>query len=225
MASQARSAFDKNSEDILRLLEIHEGAGGNARGRRYRLEVLNKSAIVLITAFWEAYCEDLASEAVEHLVKHAKSADNIPLELRKAIAKETEAAEHQLEVWKLADDGWRAYMTARLQKMKESRDRKLNTPKTEQIDALFFEALGIKKVSSSWSWKRMTVANASKKLNEFVELRGVIAHRGKNNKSVTKAQVTAYFEHVKRLAGKTGGRVNTFVWKSVGKPLWSRKSR
>jgi hypothetical protein len=34
--------------------------------------VLNKSAIVLLTAFWEAYCEDLAAEALNHVGDHRK---------------------------------------------------------------------------------------------------------------------------------------------------------
>ena len=81
MASQARAAFDKNAADIERLLEIHADLGGDQRGRRFRLEVLNKSAVVLITAFWEAYCEDLAAEALDHLIQHSKTAaqfGNVP---------------------------------------------------------------------------------------------------------------------------------------------------
>ena len=88
MVSEARKAFDKNAEDIERLLQLHAEKGGIGRGRRYELEVLNKSAIVLITSFWEAYCEDIAAEALEHLITHAKSADVLPKELRKRIAKE-----------------------------------------------------------------------------------------------------------------------------------------
>jgi len=67
MASQARIRFDKNCEDVERLLEVHRDLGGSGRGRRRRLEVLNKSAIVLLYAFWEAYCEDIAAEGLNHL--------------------------------------------------------------------------------------------------------------------------------------------------------------
>jgi hypothetical protein len=49
MASKARNAFDENMEDVARLLALHEGAGVNGPGRRYGLEVLNKSAVVLLT--------------------------------------------------------------------------------------------------------------------------------------------------------------------------------
>lgn len=83
MASQARSAFDQNAKDIKRLLSIHADIGGDSKGRRYGLEVLNKSSIVLITAFWEAYCEDIASEALQHLVTFSPSGLALPKELKK----------------------------------------------------------------------------------------------------------------------------------------------
>ena len=78
MSSNARKAFDRNAEDVDRLLEIHQNLGGDAQGRRFRLEVLNKSAIILITAFWEAYCEDIAAEALEHVINHVPTASELP---------------------------------------------------------------------------------------------------------------------------------------------------
>ena len=87
MASKARRAFDQSCDDVERLLEIHADLGGEAPGRRRRLEVLNRSAIVLVTALWEAYCEDIAAEALDHLVSQAQSADVLPVELRRQVAR------------------------------------------------------------------------------------------------------------------------------------------
>jgi hypothetical protein len=69
MPSQARAAFENNRKDVERLMEIHGDLAGDTPGRKHGVEVLNKSAIVLMCAIWEAYCEDLAAEAVEHLVR------------------------------------------------------------------------------------------------------------------------------------------------------------
>lgn len=66
----------------------------------------------------------------------------------------------------------------------------------------------------------MTISRAREKLDKFVTLRGAIAHRGRSLKSVTKAEVQDYFEFVKRLASKTGGRVNRHVANLTGKPMW-----
>ena len=104
VASTARKAFDANCQDVNRLLDVHGQIGGSGPGRRYGLEVLNKSAVVLVTAFWEAYCEDLATEALQHLVEKAETADKLPLELRKHVARELARDEHELAVWQLASN-------------------------------------------------------------------------------------------------------------------------
>ena len=54
-------------------------------------------------------------------------------------------------------------------------------------------------------------------------LRGTIAHRGADSKSVRRAQVTDYFDFVKKIAKKTGGIVNRHVIKITKKPLWKKK--
>lgn len=220
MASDARKAFDQSSADVERLLEIHQDLGGSAPGRRHRLEVLNKAAVVLITALWEAYCEDIAAEGLEHLVQHAPTANQLPVALQKQIAAELKKDVHDLSVWKLADDGWRDVLRGRLDALKDERNRRLNTPKSAQIDDLFDKALGIQHVSRQWNWKGMSAKEAGKKLDRYVELRGEIAHRGSAVSPVKKTAVTDYYSHVKRLVGKTGGRVGSVVGKSTGKKLW-----
>src|SRR5262249_4852832 len=141
------------------------------------------------TAYWEAYCEDIAAEALKHILKHAKSPDRLPKELQQRIAKEVKGAPHDLEVWKLAGSGWKLYLTNRLQTLQAQRNRKLNTPKADNIDELFLEALGISQISSSWSWTGMSTNNARRKLDEHVTLRGEIAHRGRHSRSVHKTKV------------------------------------
>lgn len=219
MASKARGNFDKNCEDVQRLLEIHTNLGGTGQGRRYQLEVLNKSAVVLICAIWEAYCEDLVAEAVAHIVKHA-DVDSLSDGIKKLIAKEIKDDKHELSAWDLAGDGWKGVMTKRLAKLQEQRNRKLNTPKANNIKEFFNEALGIKDITTSWRWKRMLVASAKRKLDKYVELRGAIAHRGTAGQSCTKDKVRDFLTHVTSLVGKTGGSVNSYVKKITDKKLW-----
>lgn len=220
MASNARVAFDKSAQDVQRLLEIHADVGGDAKGRRFGLEVLNKSAIVLITAVWEAYCEDIAAEALEHLIDHTPSASALPKELKKRIASDIKGGLNDIAMWNLADDGWKSLVAARLGAITAERNRRLNTPKSNQIDELFATAIGLVAVSDAWSWKNMSTTKAKTKLDNYVELRGAIAHRGAAATAVSKFQVEDYFSHVKRLASKTGGRVKTHVRNVTGKSLW-----
>jgi len=161
------------------------------------MEVLNKAAVVLITSFFEAYCEDLAAEALERLGKHSNSAEHLPKELQKRVAKSLKSDIHDLAIWKLADDGWRDVLKSRLAELQEERNRRLNTPKTAYIDELFEDAVGIPKVSAQWRWNKMSAKRAKEKLDEFVSLRGEVAHRGRALENVSKAQVRAYYRHVK----------------------------
>jgi len=222
MPSKSRRAFDQNAQDAERLLEIHRDLGGDAKGRRFRLEVLNKSAIVLITAIWEAYCEDIAAEALDHIVSNVPAGANLPKELKKRIAQEIKKDSNDLAMWGLADAGWRARVRSRLATLTEERNRKLNTPKWENIDELFLSVIGLNDVSGAWFWKKMSPQQARKKLDKYVSLRGAIAHRGAAASSCKKTHVKDYFDHVKRLVSKTGPRwrVNSFVKTTTGKPLW-----
>jgi len=175
---------------------------------------------VLITAVWEAYCEDIVAEGLKHLVANASSNAALPKALRKQIVKELGAEADELAVWQLADAGWRTVLEARIDRLAEERNRRLNTPKTGKINELFLTELGIPKISATWNWTGMTKASAEAKLDRFVELRGTITHRGGGSGKVRKTQVKAYYGHVTRLVGKTGGRVNRAVEDATGSGLW-----
>lgn len=219
MASKARAAFDKNCADIDRLMEIHTDYGGTGAGYRNQLEVLNKSAVVLLCAIWEAYCEDIAAEAVEHIVTHADAAD-LSDGIRRIIAVELKADKHELAIWRLAGEEWRIVMRDRLAKLQQDRNRRLNTPKAAEIQEMFEKAIGIKDITAKWFWSGMSVAKARNKLDKYVELRGDIAHRGKPNTNCSKDKVTDFLNHIKRLVKKTGGSVNTYVKRMTKKSLW-----
>jgi len=227
MPSQSRRAFRDNSKDVERLLKI---ARHNADGPDTD-QAVNKAAIVLITAFWEAYCEDIAAEGLEHVVVHANDFEQLPKKLRQDLARELKEDKNELAVWDLAGDGWRDALTARLEAYTKSRNRLFNTPKPSQIDELFEKALGIPRMSDAWKVRRprhspeelMTADEARTQLTEFVELRGAIAHRGYADADVQHIQVRDYFELVGRIVGVTGGRVNTQVENVTGVPLWTKE--
>ncbi len=215
MPSEARKTFDENRREVWRLAEIHTDLTGEERGRRTGVEVLHKSAIVLMCAAWEAYCEDLALEAGEHLRQHAPTAKELPKKLRRQVSKELETDANELAVWGLADDGWRGILRARTRRITEERNSRLNTPKTENIDELFADVLGLQGVSKSWYWPGMTHLRAAEKLDEYVTLRGDVAHRVQVAGSVRKAQVQDFVDHAGYLVRSTDGRVNGFLREEI----------
>lgn len=220
MSSKARQAFDENVQDINKLLELHASEGGDQRGRRYGLEVLNKSAIVLITSFWESYCEDIAEEALEVIVQHAPNADVLPKEIKKVVAKTLKEDKNELAIWDISDDKWRYVLRKNFATLTEERNKTFATPKSFNVNNLFESAVGLSNMSSHWKWAGMSKDQAVSKLNQFVSMRGDIAHRGSSTSTVKKSEVVDYLNHVKQLAEKTGGAVKKHVKAITGQELW-----
>ncbi len=220
-STHARRAFNKNCQDIKNLLEIHRRLTGPEPGRRRDVEVLHKGAVVLITAFWEVYCEDLVSEALQHLIDEAKDAGALPEALRRLVAADFKRPNaHELAAWELADDGWRKLLRSRLDELRRQRDRQLNTPKASNIDNLFLQAVGEPNVSGSWYWSGMSRERAAEKLDEFVSLRGEVAHRGAAATALSKAQVLDYLNHVERLVRKLDTLMNKRMRAITKRPLY-----
>ncbi len=220
MPSNARSSFDENCGDVERLLDIHRELAGEGPGKKHGVEVLNKSAVVLMCAAWEAYCEDIAAEAVDHLVEHATDASKLPKELRKQIAKELKTDLDNLAIWDLADDGWRQHLRTRTRVLANERNRNLNTPKTENITKLFRDAVGLPRVPSAWYWQKMSAEQAADKLDSYVSLRGDIAHRSKAAETIKKSDASKFGEHVKRLVEKTDSYISQQLAKVCDKGLF-----
>lgn len=91
MPSRAATTFALRTGDIDRLLRIHADIAGRSAGRKYGVEVLNRSAIVLLTAMWEGYIEDVSAEALTHLVDNTSDPATLPLGLRQGVARELKA--------------------------------------------------------------------------------------------------------------------------------------
>lgn len=220
MPSKALTTFQQNQADVNRLLEIHTQLAGDVPGRKYRVEVLNKSAIVLICAYWEAYIEDVVSEALDFLVANAPDVTKLPVELRKFIASEIKKDPHDLSPWKMAGTGWQSVVRTNLAAAKTKHLDNWNTPKAPNIAGLCKQALGLQDLPSAWKWQKCSTATAAQKLNDFVTLRGAIAHRGKAAETVTKWHATEGLALVNNLALKTDDAINRFVLATVGKPLF-----
>jgi len=70
--SEAKKNFQRNMQDIKNLLDIHKEQEGEQHGKAGRrpesIQVLHRAAVVMLTACWEAYEEDLFRKASECLL-------------------------------------------------------------------------------------------------------------------------------------------------------------
>lgn len=210
----------ESMQDARRLMEIHKDVGGTAQGRRYGLDVLNKSGVMFLAGAWEAFVEEAAIQAIDHFLDNASSHNDIPLSIRKATAKGLEDHKNELKVWDLAGDGWKVVVKDYRDQVVREEIATFNTPKPHNVDAMYKKLLGMDSVSASWHWKGMSADGAKRKLKEFIEARGAIAHRGNLSFPIVKAYVEDHREFIVRLAVRTSNTIRAEIHKQIGSYPW-----
>ena len=222
MATPHLDNLSSNRKQVRRLLEIHGIVAGKGVGYKHDVEVLHKSAVVLLVASWEAYVEDLATNAFEALLAAAKDHTVFPPDVLTSASSALKKAADNREIWKLAGNGWKQVLKDHKLELFGQYIGKLNTPKPKQIDGLFHALIGISNISSRWHWKGMSEQDSADKLEGLIELRGSIAHRVTSSKKVYKYVVEDYVDFVTRLAVISSNRVLAFVTARTGTAPWSR---
>lgn len=206
----------ENVEEVRQLLEIHATLGGDRPGRRTNVEVLNKSAVVLTVACWEAYVEDLAATALHFMITEATSHKVFPKPVLERVGSKYSGS----NAWSLAGDGWKKALRDNFSEVLAKTTGVLNTPRAPQVDELFLKTLGLQNLSTSWFWPGRTQASAVSALDSLITLRGSIAHRVQHSESVHKRRVTDAIELISRLAAKSTNAVRKHVHSHVGKHPW-----
>ncbi len=203
--SEAKIAFEAALADVQNLQAFHETVGGTGPGKRpYNLTSLNKSGVVLLCATWEIYVETVVIECTQlHLQKIA-----VPDLLLKPLSKlvtEFLKREKDDRAWhQVADQGWKLIVKSAV----VERVGSLNTPKVAQVSGLFSDLLGVNAITDDWAWHKSSSSTAKTRLDEFVTLRGSIAHGEKQSANVTKATVTSAQDLITRLVEKVEGRLS-----------------
>jgi hypothetical protein len=208
--------FISNLKEVDRLADIHAAVTKPGPGRKHHVEVLHKSAIVLLVACWEAFVEDLAKNSLAAVIAVATDPLVIPTEVRDRIASKLQGQ----KAWQLAGDGWKTACKNHLKEVLERTIGMLNTPKTAQVNELFEKVLGHKNLSSDWKWRGRSVQAAQAALDALVTLRGSIAHRVKTAQSVKKSDVAEAQVLLLRLAGRSDNAINSAVNSLVADKPW-----
>jgi hypothetical protein len=216
MPSNARNTLDANKADLDRLWWFHSNEAGNTQGRKYGVEVLNKAVVVFVCAAWEAFCEDIILEAVAHIKADGTDFNLLPKEVKTPIALRIKEEKHEQSPWKLAGDGWKDVVVAHAKECVAA----LNTPKSGKLKTLFAETIGIKDITHNWNWQNCTVATAISRLDDFVTLRGELAHRLKATTAVKKKHGEDFFSHAKMLAEKIDLTVRNHLHTLTGNHYW-----
>ncbi len=209
--------FEGNLSDVVRLIEIHRQLAGDRQGRRYGLECLNKSAIVLMLATWEAFIEDLAQNAFECMLANATDHKIFPRQVQDLVWKELKSTP-TTDGLEMIQSGWKASFINHKKKVLERHivRSSFNTPSGEKINTLFAELIGLNSMTSHWKWRGMRDSTAVNKVIALIELRGAIAHRAAADDAVVKQRVLEYSKLIVRLAWRTHDAVRNYLAAALG---------
>ena len=210
--SNALAQYELQKKEVELLLsfhsELHEyrtKSGSETRGRRSaEFEVLHKSAIVLLTACWEAYIENSLTEAIRAIASSLKDPLDLPEDLRRSIAltksaKLSVSSKNELYPWYFVGDRWRSLLLE-FSKLKIS---ELNTPDSSSVREAMKSLLEIPDLTESWGRQGNAAKDAADQLDEYLIDRHMIAHGAILGKKFTKSYVTDYLAFLDITIGKT----------------------
>ncbi|MGE0647435.1 MAG: HEPN domain-containing protein [Alphaproteobacteria bacterium] len=170
----------------------------------------------MLCAAWELYIEELLIEAVKANIAHSPTPDGLPAQVKKTISQYIKNSKHELKPLAMAGDGWK---TIYLDIARES-VVSLNTPKKHNVDQLYLSLIGISEVSNTWSLGAAAV-------NDFVEVRGDIAHRGSDAGNVHMNRLRDVFKpQIIKCAIEMDNAISTYI-RNAFEPHsypWNRKA-
>tara|TARA_B100000446_G_C10504288_1_gene324365 strand:+ start:86 stop:733 length:648 start_codon:yes stop_codon:yes gene_type:complete len=184
MPSSAYKHFRKNVIDVHRLIEAHSELTPNHPGKR-GLGHITRSGIVMLCACWEQYVEAVLIESARKLALAYETPDQLPLSIKKHLSKRVKSDKHELKPLELSGYGWRSVYDA----FCCTDVGNLNTPKTENLKELYGDYLGINNISNHWKVSGVYI-------DDFVSLRGDIAHQGRSARYVSISELEAYEKEI-----------------------------
>jgi hypothetical protein len=215
LPSVALAKFEGNLlVDVDRIVDSHRLLNHEGGGRR-SLGHLTRSGVLMLCAAWELYLEELLMESSHHLAGRAATPDLLPLQVQKEIAKAVRSSDHDLKPLQLAGYGWRTVYSNLVGRAVSG----LNTPKSTNVDPLFKRTIGLDGISDSW-------AVGKDAIDDFVRVRGEIAHRGRDAAYVRIGGLKAYRVTAMSAVVDTDNTVADFVQaNSAGGSPWRRRNR
>ena len=168
---------------------------------------------MLCTA-WELYVEEVILEGVQFFVSNVDAPNELPKDVQKELARTVKESKHDLKPLELAGEGWKSLY----QNHADETLVGLNTPKSGNLDSLFKKLLGVSSISENWGVGAPTI-------NDFVGVRGDIAHRGRAVSYVKISKLTEYKKTVSSAAMDTDNFLSEFLKdKTPGRSRpWNRR--
>ncbi|MCI0698256.1 DUF4160 domain-containing protein [candidate division KSB1 bacterium] len=177
--TRARTDFNFARNHAITLVNIHDQKkGGSKRRPSQELEALKRSALILTVTAWESFVEDTVTEQFTAKLNVATT----PAEVKgvfNSVADEwldpnRSLRRHGPDLVAWTGDGWKELILQAFLATLEA----FHTPNTENTNKLFKKYLGIA-IKQNWSWRGISSSMAQQQLDNLINLRGRVVHRGR----------------------------------------------
>lgn len=203
MPSTAYKEYAQNLIDVHRLLIAHRKASAARPGKR-GLGHFTRGGLVLLCAAWERYAESALEESAKFLISKLSSINDLPARAKK---KTVDYANSGKGSYGAADIYKPIWGNIFLEAIKPRIDA-LNTPKHKELKILFETFLDISDIAAAWS-------QGSAPIDDFVKLRGEVAHRGRESKYIWIGQLENAEILVSRYVAETDNFLSDHMRKLV----------
>ena len=173
MPSKSYIDFLELLEDVEELRLAHTHFSKGASGRK-KLGFLTRSATVMLCASWERYNENILLECIDKILETNIEAKTLSKHIKEYISIKVKENKSNIYPIELADNGWKNLWKG----YAINETNSLNTPNSENLCKLFKRFLGIEDFTLLWYF------NSIEKINDFIKIRGEIAHNGSKSKYV-----------------------------------------
>ncbi|KAF2338040.1 HEPN domain-containing protein [Flavobacterium ginsenosidimutans] len=167
MPSKSYFDFLELLQDVEQLRNTHYDYSKGKSGRK-KLGFLTRSSIVMLCAAWERYCENILLECVDKVLTTDIEAKALPSYIKEYIGTKVRENKNIIYPIELADNGWKNLWKG----YAVNETNSLNTPNSENLKKLYKRFLGIEDFTTMWHETSIT------KINDFIKIRGEIAHNG-----------------------------------------------
>ncbi len=213
--------FMVNMHETIGLLKVHRDLTGAKRGRRYDVEVLNKSTIVLLTACLESFFEEIIKESL-HFIFKADDPSSLIGDGAKIgfISSLTDKSINNCSdsIWKLIDGGWKE----QFEKYVDNKIEHFHSPRAEKVKDLFKSVLGIRDLTAEWKWRMNKAVAVRRSLDQLIDLRCSIAHKVKSERIIYKKDCERYGRLCLRIAISTTNYLSEHLHKKTGSMPWKQ---
>jgi hypothetical protein len=229
--SNSYENFLKNLEELDALVAFYQKLKdepvSNQMGGYHSPDILLKSSLIFLVTYLEEYLKSLVDESFTFMLSHSENIEIFPEHVRRMTAelllqtsdiKNKELWHHEkwkTDVWKLVTQ-WAEFLTQN----KTLRVENFQSARAHNINALFFQTIGLKDISAGWQWQGMNHEQAIQCLNTLLDLRGDYIHKNRSYRLICEADIEYFPKFVEALASISANQVRNYVYDQTGLYPW-----